>query len=109
MTVASRCWKETVILWGEEFCSWIGVLDKLGLRPAAVILHLLDAVKLAKGAIGIDCFVGVASDLVKILLPWLRGKCRLGLVDGRITGSLWTLVTQLDLSCLIGTTCVGNK
>jgi hypothetical protein len=55
------------------------------------VLQSLAEVDLVKGAVGIECFVGLAEDFVEVLLPKLRGKCRLGLVDGRITGALCTL------------------
>jgi hypothetical protein len=109
VTVTSKRRKEPVILWGDEFCSWIGVLEELGLCPAAVILSSMDAIHLVKGVVGIECFVGTASDLEAVLLPSLRGKCRLGLVDGRVTGKLCEMATQLNLSRLIETTCVQRK
>jgi hypothetical protein len=67
---------------GDEFSSWFGFLDELGLKPAAVILSSLEGVNLVRAAVGIKCFVGLASNFVEVLLPFLQGKCRLGLVDG---------------------------
>jgi hypothetical protein len=66
--VTLRRHKEPVIPWGDKFCSWIGVLDKLGLQPAAMILLSMDAVDLVKGAVRIDCFVGIRSNFVEVLL-----------------------------------------
>jgi hypothetical protein len=95
--------REPVILWGNEFCSWLGVLDELGLRPSAVVLSSAAKIGLVQSAVGVDCFVGLADDFVEVLLPILRGKCQLGLMDGRVTKSVSDLAEKLDLSYLIGT------
>jgi hypothetical protein len=96
--------KESVILWGDKFSSWIGVLDELGLRPSAVILSRANSLDLVKNPVGVDCFVGlVEDDFEEVLLSTLRGKCRLGLVDERVTKNLCDLAEKLNLSCLIGT------
>jgi hypothetical protein len=72
MTVTSKRKKEPVILWGDELCLWIGVLDEIGLRPAAIILPSMDAIHLVQGVVGIECFVRNASEFEAVLLPLLR-------------------------------------
>jgi hypothetical protein len=94
---------EPVILWGDRLCSWIGGLDELGLQPSAVILLSSSSLDLVISAVGVDCFVGLLEDFVEVLLPSVRGKCRLGLVDGRVTKNLCGLAEKLDMSCLIRT------
>jgi hypothetical protein len=56
-----------------------------------------------KGAVGVDCYVGLVTDFEENILSTLRGNCRLGLVDGRVTKNLCDLAEKLNLSCLIGT------
>jgi hypothetical protein len=107
--ITSRHHKEPVILWGDDFCSWIGILDELGLEPVAVILSSSASLALARGSVGNNCFVGLAADFQESLLPSMHGQCRLGLVNGRITQGLCGLGAQLDLKCLIGTTCVRQN
>jgi hypothetical protein len=103
MKVGRHRRKEPVILWGDAFSSWIGVLDELGLRPSAALLTSVDSIDLVKGAVGVDCYVGLVTDFDDNILTTLRGNCRLGLVDGRVTKKLCDLVEKLNLSCLIGT------
>jgi hypothetical protein len=81
VAVASSARCQPVILWGDTFSSWLGAAQELHLRPVAVILSTLDSVELVRASVGVDCFVGLAGD-VEIILDSLRGKCRLGLVDG---------------------------
>ena len=90
-------------MWGNDFSSWLGILDELGLQPVAVIVSSLDSLDLIRHVVGVDCFVGVATDFEAVLLPSLHGRCRLGLVDGRLSTTLCELATKLDLSNLIGT------
>jgi hypothetical protein len=103
MKVTSTRRKEPVILWGCEFCSWLRVLDELGLRPAAVIVSSLINLPLIRSVVGVDCFVGTEVNFVEVLLPTLRVKCRMGLVDRRLSQHLCSLAEKLDMSCLIGT------
>jgi hypothetical protein len=100
--VTSSTQYQPVILWGDEFSSWIGVAKELHLRPVAVVLSSLNSVELVKASVGVDCFVGLARD-VKDILDSLSGKCRLGLVDGRPTREICALSDRVGLECLIGT------
>jgi hypothetical protein len=78
-------------------------LDELGLRPSAVLLTSADSIDLVKGAVGVDCYVGLVTDFEENILSTLRGNCRLGLMDGQVTKNLCDLAEKLNLSCLIGT------
>jgi hypothetical protein len=109
VTMTSKRRKEPIVLWGDEFCLWIGVLDEFGIRPAAVILLSIDAIHLVQRVVETECFVQTVSAFEAVLLSLLRGKCQLGLVDGQVTGKLCKMATLLNLSCLIGTTCVQQK
>jgi hypothetical protein len=100
VTSSTRC--QPVILWGDEFSSWIGAAKELHLRPVAVVLSSLNSVELVKASVGVDCFVGLARD-VKVILDSLSGKCRLGLVDGRPTREICALAECVGLECLLGT------
>jgi hypothetical protein len=93
-----------VILWGDEFSSWLWVLDELKLRPIAVILSCVNSVDLVRGCIGEDCFVGLATDMDKNVLLSLRGLSKLGLVDGRVTSQIGAFASTLALECITGTT-----
>jgi hypothetical protein len=93
-----------VILWGDEFSSWLGVLDELKLRPIAVILLGTTLIDLVCGCVGADCFVGLATDMDENVLLSLRGLSKLGLVDGRVTSQIGASASTLALECLIGTT-----
>ena len=93
---------DAVILWGDEFSSWIGATKELHLQPVAAILSSLNSVKLVKASVGVDCFMGLAGD-VKVILDSLCGKCRLGLVDGRPTQEICALAEHVGLECLLGT------
>jgi hypothetical protein len=93
---------ELVILWGDAFSSWAGVLQELRLRPVAVILKNFDSLNLVRASVGVDCFVGLAQD-VEAILGSLSGKCHLGLVDGRPTRQICQLGERFGLDCIVGT------
>ena len=69
----------------------------------AVIVSSLDSLDLICHVVGVDCLMGVAKDFEAVLLPSLRGQCRLGLVDGRLSMALCDLTSKLGSSNLIGT------
>jgi hypothetical protein len=114
VALTSRRKKEHVILWGNRFCLWIGILGELGLLPAATILSSLNTIHLAQGAAGIECFVGTPSNFQKVLLPSLRGKVWLGLVDGRVLAnfanwrSIWIFLILFALLVSSGKSLVGK-
>jgi hypothetical protein len=100
--------QEPVVLWGDDFSSWLGVVQELSLRPVAVILSRLDLVALVQATVGTDCFVGLASE-VEAVLGALSGKCRLGLVDGHPTRKFCELGDRFGLDCIIGTKNVRRR
>jgi hypothetical protein len=95
--------REPVFLWGDSFCSWMGVLQEMKFRPVAVILTSRACFDLVRGCVSADCFVGLESDLNDKIISSLRGICKLGLVDGRITSRTCSMATQLALKGILGT------
>jgi hypothetical protein len=45
---------EPVLLWGTDFCSWIGVLQELKFRPVFIVLTCLDSVELVKASVSCE-------------------------------------------------------
>jgi hypothetical protein len=90
------------VLWGDDFCYWVGVIQELHLEPVVVILANLDSLDLVRATVGEACFVGLATD-VEAILGTLAGKCHLGLVDGRHTKQVCSLGDSLGLTCILGT------
>jgi hypothetical protein len=56
-----------------------------------------------RGSVGADCFVGLEADFNETIAQSLRGICKLGLVDGRVTLKTCELAEKLDLACILGT------
>jgi hypothetical protein len=98
-----------VVLWGDDFCSWLGVLTELKLRPIAVLLSSLESVELVKACVEADCYVGSVQDMTGPLLDSLAGTACLGLVDGRVTTQICALATTLGLKGVLGTSSMRRK
>jgi hypothetical protein len=95
--------REPAILWCDDFCSWLGVLEELHLRPVAVVMTSTLCMDLVRASVGGDCFVGLESDFTVTIAESLRGRCKLGLVDGRITVKTCALASKLALERILGT------
>jgi hypothetical protein len=112
--VTSRRKKEPVILWGDTLCSLLGVLDELGLQPAAVILLSLDAVHWMqfiwfKELLELNDLLELPLILKKCYYPCCGENAGWALLMPMLLANFCRLVTLLVLSCLIGTTCVWHK
>jgi hypothetical protein len=95
---------EPVILWGDGFCSWLGVLHELKFRPVAVLLtDPAQNLDIVRACVGADCFIGSVASLTDAIILSLKGSCRLGLIDGRVSSGTCDLARKLDLKGLLGT------
>jgi hypothetical protein len=101
--------RSTAVLWGDHFCSWIGVLTELRLRPIAVILSELGSVEIVQACVGSDCFVGLAQDITGTVLDALRHNATIGLVDGRVTARVCSLASALGIKGIVGTSSIRRK
>jgi hypothetical protein len=61
--VNSKTEVEPVVVWGEEYSSWLGLVQELQLRPVVVILSCFNSAGLVKASVGDDCFVILESSL----------------------------------------------
>jgi hypothetical protein len=101
--------REPVVLWGEAFCSWIGVLGILNLKPVGIFLTCLDSIELVRKCVGADCFVGRVDSMDTLVSQSLIHGARLGLIDGRVTSAICGVASTLGLTRLLGTTSMRRK
>jgi hypothetical protein len=89
---------EPVVLWGNNFCSWVSIVKELQLRPIIAVLSCFHSGELVKALVGSDCIILLNQDLNPSLLGSLRGLAKLGLVDGHTTSGVCDIGLQLGVT-----------
>jgi hypothetical protein len=92
-----------VIVWGDEFPSWLLVLGELRLRAAVVILSSPTFISLVKSLVAANCLIVTAEDAWSVLTPATTGECSLCLVDGRVGAASARLLETCGVTRILGT------
>ena len=92
-----------VVVWGDEFPSWLLVLGELRLRAAVVILSSPTHTSLVKSLVAANCLIVTAEDAWSVLTPATTGECSLCLVDGRVGAASARLLETCGVTRILGT------
>jgi hypothetical protein len=93
----------SVIVWGDDFPSWLLVLGELRLRASVVVVSSELHLSLIQSLVEEDCLVITAAHALSVLTPDTTGGCSLCLVDGRVLPTTARLLQSCGVTRILGT------
>jgi hypothetical protein len=98
-----------VVVWGDEFPSWLLVLAELHLKARVVVLSGETRLTLVKSLVEEDCLIVTETKAREILGPHTLNNSSLCLVDGRVTSDTARFLERCGITRIIGTKGIRRK